>query len=185
MIARDHARVIARAAGDDVHGARRVEELGGVDGPKAASSTRGCFAMRSSSVSRDGARLLVDLLQHEVAVRAAFRGVRGQLALAHGALDGLAVARRGRGHLIARDLRDVAFLEEDERRVTGRSADTSDATKFSPMPRPSTSGQPARATTMRSGLSAREHARARTRRPAHRQCAHGLEEVVSILRGGR
>ena len=37
---------------------------------------------------------------------------------------------------LAADFRDVTFLEEDERRVTGNSADTSEATKFSLLPMP-------------------------------------------------
>ena len=61
----------------------------------------------------DGARLLVDFLEHEVAVLALLRRIGGQLALAHRALGGVAVLVE---HLDGRaaDVGDVAFFEEHE-----------------------------------------------------------------------
>ena len=81
-------------------------------GPNAASSRRP-LATRSCQRVGDRARLLVDFLEHEVAVLALLGGVRGQLALAHRALDRVAVLVEdldGR----AADVGDVAFFEEHE-----------------------------------------------------------------------
>ena len=62
---------------------------------------------------RDGARLLVDFLQHVVREVALLRGIGREFALVHLALDRIAVLVQD-AVAVAADLADVAFLEEDE-----------------------------------------------------------------------
>ena len=59
----------------------------------------------------------------------------------------------------------------------------SEAMKFSPSPRPSTSGQPRRARTMQSGLCAPTSRRARRRpRSSRDRPLHRLEQVAAAPR---
>ena len=103
--------MIAGAAGDDVHvlGAledfRRGRAEGGLEQPAIGHA----LGQRVG----DRARLLVDFLEHEVAVLALLGRIRRQLALAHRALGGVAVLveHLDRG---AANVGDVAFFEEHE-----------------------------------------------------------------------
>src|SRR6185312_15448733 len=62
---------------------------------------------------RDGSRLLVNLLEHEVAVLSLLRRIGRQLALADRALDGVTVAIDDLNRRAA-NLGDIAFFEEHE-----------------------------------------------------------------------
>ena len=110
-VARDHAGVIAGAAGDDVHVLGALEDLGGGGAERGLQqpAVGHAFGQRVGH----GARLLVDFLEHEVAVLALLGRIRRQLALADRALGGVAVLveHLDRG---AADVGDVAFFEEHE-----------------------------------------------------------------------
>ena len=75
---RDAARVIARAARDDVHLLDLRQQLGRAR-PEDSGSTRR-FTTRPYERVGERARLLEDLLQHEMAVRALVRVVRQSTA---------------------------------------------------------------------------------------------------------
>jgi len=108
---------------------------------------------------RDRPRLFVNFLEHEVAILAALHGFGRQDRFANG--PRAARPRRVQNlDRLAANLGDIAFFQEHEARVTGRSAATSDATKFSPMPSPMTTGQPSRATTTHSGSASLTTAKA-------------------------
>ena len=98
----------------------------------------------------DCARLLVDLLEHEVPVRALLGRVSRQLAVLDRPVRGIALAV-DHAHAVALDSATSPSSRNMKRRVTGSSAATSEATKFSSTPSPSTTGQPTRATMIRSG----------------------------------
>ena len=110
-VAGDEAGVVAGAAGDDLHVAHALEQILGVD----AEDVRQDAALGDAALERlgDRARLLEDLLQHVMAVFAAFDRIGRQFAGVQAALDRRAV---GIVHLHgrARDLDDVAFVEVDE-----------------------------------------------------------------------
>ena len=103
--------MVAGAARDDAHGfglrkdglCRRAER--GLEQLAAGDA----FLERL----RDGARLLVDFLQHVVREVALLRRIGRELALVHLALDRVAVLVQD-AVAVAADLADVAFLEEDE-----------------------------------------------------------------------
>jgi hypothetical protein len=99
----------------------------------------------------DRARLLVDLLEHEVPVLALLGGIGRQLAVARRALDRVAVAIEHLARSVRRTSATSPSSRNMKRRVTGSSAETSEATKFSSTPRPITTGQPSRARISRSG----------------------------------
>ena len=81
--------MIARAARDDVHVLGALENVrGGRPERRLEQAAVGDALLKRL---RDGARLLVDLLEHEVPVLALLRGIRRQLALADRALDRVAV----------------------------------------------------------------------------------------------
>ena len=81
-------------------------------GPKAASSSRP-LATRSCSVLADRARLLVDLLEHEVPVLALLGRIGRQLAFLDRSIGAVAFAI-DHAHAVAPDLGDVALVEEHE-----------------------------------------------------------------------
>ena len=103
--------MIARAAGDDVHlfGGLEDGRRGRAEGLLEQPAIRDAFLERV----RHGARLLVDLLQHEVAVLALLGSIGRQFALAYGALDVVALAiddaHRGAAHF-----GHVTLFEEHE-----------------------------------------------------------------------
>ena len=95
----------------------------------------------------DRARLLEDLLLHVVAVGAELDCVGRQLALVHRPLAPCARSRRGCGSRRWSAPTTSPSSRYTMRRVTCSSAEASEAAKFSPSPRPSSSGAPLRATT--------------------------------------
>ena len=103
--------MIARAARDDVHLLHERQKLG-----RARPEGFGHDAVvRDAAVERvrERARLLEDLLEHEMPVRTLFRRVGGPLRLVHGPSDRLAL-RVEDVDAVARDLREIALLEIDE-----------------------------------------------------------------------
>ena len=110
-IARDDASVVARAAGDDVHRRRALEDFRGrrPESLRQQPPARDAFLQRL----RDGARLLVDLLQHEVGILAALRGRRALLRNVGLALD-LVAARVDDFDALAADAGDVALFKDHE-----------------------------------------------------------------------
>ncbi len=110
-IAGNETGVIARSAGGDVHGLDLREH--GVRG----GSERGVqqAAAGNALLERLGyrARLLVDLLEHEMPVLAALDRVGGQVAFPHGSRD-FAARRLDDANRLAADFGDVALLEKQE-----------------------------------------------------------------------
>ena len=151
VVLRDGAGVIARAARDDLHRLGATEHFGG------QRSERGFQQLAAGDALferlRDRARLLVDLLEHVVRrsrpsprhrPTASFR-VTGRCAV----LPSLSRMRT----LWRRISATSPSSRKMNWRVTGSSAETSEATKFSLLPMPITTGQPARASTIVSGES--------------------------------
>ena len=140
----------AGAAGDDVHGARALQNFRG-------RRTEGRFEQPSVGdplLQRvgDGARLLVDLLQHEVPVRTLLGRIRRDFALAYLALARLSPLRSMIRTARAAHLGDVALFEEHEtagHRQQRRDVGGDEILVQSPSP--TTTGQPSRARISRSG----------------------------------
>src|SRR5690606_23261321 len=99
-IARHHAGVITRAAGDDVHLFDVPEDIGGGH----AKGLLQHVAIGEALFQRlgDRTRLLEDFLEHVMAVFAALDSIRGELAFTHRALDVPAV-RIHDAHALAAD----------------------------------------------------------------------------------
>src|SRR6185437_6330041 len=110
-VARDRAGMKARATRDDVHVLGAPEYLGrrraecGLEQLPVGDALLECV--------RDRARLFVDLLEHEMPVLTLFGRIRGELALADGTLDSVAVAIEDSDGCAA-NLGDVTFFKEHE-----------------------------------------------------------------------
>ena len=109
-VAADKRRVIAGAAGDDVHRARRAQHAFRI-GTEEAGLQR---ARPHEHLERVGerARLLVDLFLHVVTVRTERHGLIGHLRDVHRAIDALALGVDD-AVTIRPDLRAVAILKVD------------------------------------------------------------------------
>ena len=92
-VAPGHRRVRARAARDEVHALDRLRELGGDADLLADDVALGEIDAPAQRVL-DGARLLVDLLEHEVLVAALLGLGRRPVDALRRALDRRAVERR-------------------------------------------------------------------------------------------
>ncbi len=103
--------MITGTAGRNVHGPDALEQLRGVRPERRFQQIRSRYALFQGL--RNGARLLVNLLEHEMPVLAALDGVCGQFALAHRPHGRYAI-RVHDADGFAADLRDVALLQEHE-----------------------------------------------------------------------
>ena len=110
-VTRDHAGVVAGAAGDDLHIAHLGEQLGGLWAERLDQHLVLAQAAFQGALHHRG--LLVDFLEHEVAELALVGGF-GAIAILHGfALDGLAIDIPDL-HAVTADLGDVALLQVHE-----------------------------------------------------------------------
>ena len=107
-VLRDAAGVVAGAASDDVDILDAGEHLGGLRSQRVGDDP----AAFDATVERIGqrARLLENLLEHEMSERTFLRGIAAPLSLVNFALHGLAVGAEDID-AVARDLRDVALFE--------------------------------------------------------------------------
>src|SRR3569623_2458952 len=110
-VARDLARMKARAASDDVHALHTVEDVRGLGAEGRIEHALAAAA----ALARLGARtrLLEDFFEHVMTVLAAFDRVGGELADLERTLDHLAGGVED-GEAVAHDLGDVAVFQEDE-----------------------------------------------------------------------
>jgi len=110
-IAGDRSRVIAGSASDNMHGFRAPQNLGRnrAEGRLEQATVGDALLERLS----DCAGLLVDLLQHVVAVLPFLRRLSGELAVAHSSIDRVVVAVLDPKRSAA-NLRHVPLLEKDE-----------------------------------------------------------------------
>ena len=125
------AGVEARAAGDDVHRPGPPEDFRGVRAEGGCEQPAVGDALLERL--RHRARLLVDFLEHVVRVLALVGRIGGELAFLGRAMHRLAdrsTTRTLRWWISATS----PSSRKMNRRVTGSRADTSDATKFSPVP---------------------------------------------------
>ena len=173
---------IAGAARDDAHAprsARRQPARPGRTRPRAACRPR--RAPAASSPRRAAARGFPSACSAEL--RPSRRRRRKARSRAPGAATVLP-SRSTTRTLLRRTSATSPSSRKMKRRVTGSSAATSDATKFSSSPRPMTTGQPSRASTSRSGSACADHReRVGALEFGHRG-THRLEQVVRASSGG-
>ena len=103
--------MVARTAGGDVHRFDSFENIRGGGAERGLEQPGAGYALLQGL--RNGARLLVNLLEHEMPVLASFHRVGRQLAFHHGPRYHLS-RRVSDGDRFAPDLRNVAFLEKHE-----------------------------------------------------------------------
>ena len=110
-VTRDRTSVEAGAAGHDMHVLGAPEHIGRgrPEGSLEQAAVGDPFLQRVG----DGARLLVDFLEHEVTVLALLGGIGREFAVAHRAVDRVAAAVEHADRL-AFHLGDITFLEEHE-----------------------------------------------------------------------
>ncbi len=123
--AREHRRVEGRAARDQHDALDRAHGVG-VEPHVGEDDAAGLGGDAAAEGVGDRARLLVDLLEHEVPIAALLRHDRVPEDLDRVALDGLALerreldaARRHHRHLVVLEDHDVARVREDRRDVGG------------------------------------------------------------------
>ena len=140
--------MVARSAGDDLHVAHTLQQLVGVD----AEDVRQDVVVRDAALERvgDRLRLLVNFLEHVVAIFAALDRVRPKMRLLDRALRGRAVLVVDL-HAVDGRVGDVTLGEVDEAPRHGSSAWMSEAINCSPSARPTTIGLPRRAPITRPG----------------------------------
>ena len=119
----------------------------------SSSASRPSSSTRPSSVSATALRLLGDLLEHEVVVAALLGGGHVPVDVVVPDL-GRAAVEVGDRDLVRPQLDDLVLAQLDRLAGVLMNAATSLARKFSPSPRPTTSGELRRAPTTTSGSPA-------------------------------
>lgn len=149
-VARGHAGVVARATGQDLHAGDAGQHLAGARAEQAGREAAGIDGGLDGVAQR--ARLLVDLLLHEVPVRAQLQRGQRDVGHMHLALHGRIGPVEHR-HALAGHIDSVALLQEDHLARGLEDGRHVGSDEVLALPRPTSSGQPMRAATRRPGSS--------------------------------